>query len=598
VPRIVVLRSHARRRHGAARPEQDLVVRLAVVAQRDLAIGAAVDVVESHAGQAALCDATQIADVDSVGGSNRAGHERRVNQTASLREPSSRRASRTSARSAGNALAPRLESQRDSARGTTMKLPPRIAAFVLPLATALAVFAPGAVAQTPARPAATPRPPALRPFVAGPNAGVSAGHPLTTAVAFETLLKGGNAFDAGVAALLTGGVVEQDLYSLGGEALVLVYPKKEGKVTSVVGQGWAPKAVDVDWFLSRGKSLKGEGLDPAVVPGALHAALTVLEKWGTMSFEQVAAPAIAYAKGGFPMRQSTASGIETSTRVLQAVAGQPALLAQARRNDLQAPARRSGCRPSRSTLEAHGRSGATRARRKGRSRRHRGRARSLLQGRPREGDGGVPSETSRHPSCWTTSRRSTPASRSPRKPRTAATPSTSTASRARARCLLQTLNILEGFDLRAMGHDSPDYIHTVTEAMKLAYADRDTYYADTAFVKVPAAGLLSKDYAKARAALIDPKAASTSFIAGDPLKFDSCGEGVAVHANVQPARRRASGPRRPSRIDDFGASRRRTSGRADSTQRASPRTPRTSPSSTRRATCSTRRPPAAGFRAR
>jgi gamma-glutamyltranspeptidase/glutathione hydrolase len=87
--------------------------------------------------------------------------------------------------------------------------------------------------------------------------------------------------------------------------------------------------------------------------------------------------------------------------------------------------------------------------------------------------------------------------------------------------LLQALNILETFDLKGMGHDSADYIHAVTEAMKLAYADRDTYYADTAFVQVPAEGLLSKEYAKERAALIDPRVASRSFIAGDPLKFDS-----------------------------------------------------------------------------
>ena len=69
----------------------------------------------------------------------------------------------------------------------------------------------------------------------GPSGGVSAGHPLTTAAAFSTLLRGGNAFDAGVAALLVGGVVEQDLYSLGGEVLVFVYLAKEKKVTSVVG---------------------------------------------------------------------------------------------------------------------------------------------------------------------------------------------------------------------------------------------------------------------------------------------------------------------------------------------------------------------------
>jgi gamma-glutamyltranspeptidase/glutathione hydrolase len=87
--------------------------------------------------------------------------------------------------------------------------------------------------------------------------------------------------------------------------------------------------------------------------------------------------------------------------------------------------------------------------------------------------------------------------------------------------LLQTLNILENFDLHKMGYASADYLHTVIEAEKLAYADRDSYYADPAFVKVPAEGLLSKAYAKERASLIDPKRASTSYIAGDPLKYDS-----------------------------------------------------------------------------
>src|SRR5437870_10943605 len=81
---------------------------------------------------------------------------------------------------------------------------------------------------------------AERPPVMGRNGAVSAGHPLTTAAAFEILTKGGNAFDAGVAALLVGGVVEQDYYSLGSEALVLAYPRSIGKVVAVAGQGCAP----------------------------------------------------------------------------------------------------------------------------------------------------------------------------------------------------------------------------------------------------------------------------------------------------------------------------------------------------------------------
>jgi len=86
--------------------------------------------------------------------------------------------------------------------------------------------------------------------------------------------------------------------------------------------------------------------------------------------------------------------------------------------------------------------------------------------------------------------------------------------------LLQALNILENFDLKAMKLNSADYVHTVVEALKLAYADRDTYYADPDFVKVPAQGLLSKDYAKERSKLIDPQRANRTFVAGNPLPYD------------------------------------------------------------------------------
>ena len=86
--------------------------------------------------------------------------------------------------------------------------------------------------------------------------------------------------------------------------------------------------------------------------------------------------------------------------------------------------------------------------------------------------------------------------------------------------MLEALNILENYDLKAMKHNSADYIHTVVEALKLAYADRDTYFGDPLFVETPAEGLLSKAYAKERGQLIDPHHASRSFIAGNPMAFD------------------------------------------------------------------------------
>ena len=168
---------------------------------------------------------------------------------------------------------------------------------------------PPAVIEPAAEPITTFPESPLRPPVIGRNAGVSAGHPLTTSAAMEILQQGGNAFDAGVAALLVGGVVEQDLYGIGGEALILVYPVLEGEVVSVTGQGWAPAAASIDDYLRDGRTLQGQGLDPSVVPGALQGALTVLERWGTMSFEQVARRAIEYAEQGFPLRSRTAAAI-------------------------------------------------------------------------------------------------------------------------------------------------------------------------------------------------------------------------------------------------------------------------------------------------
>ncbi|HSG63566.1 MAG TPA: gamma-glutamyltransferase, partial [Gammaproteobacteria bacterium] len=197
-----------------------------------------------------------------------------------------------------------------------MKLQPR---YLVVLAGVLAAALLPVACKTPEPPAPAPAPApeeitvvpsGLRPPVLGRSAGVAAGHPLTAAAALEVLMDGGNAFDAGVTAMLVGGVVEQDLYGLGGEGLVLVYPRAEGRVTSIAGQGWAPASATIDWYRQRGKDLFGYGLDPAVVPGAVHAALTVLERWGTMSFETVAKRAIEYAEQGFPLRPRTASAIQ------------------------------------------------------------------------------------------------------------------------------------------------------------------------------------------------------------------------------------------------------------------------------------------------
>ena len=359
---------------------------------------------------------------------------------------------------------------------------------------------------------------ALRPAVMGPSGGVSTGHPLTTAAAFGILLKGGNAFDAGVAALLAGGVLEQDLYSLGGEALVLVYPKTEGKVTSVVGQGWAPHAVNVDWYLTRQRNLQGEGLDPAVVPGALHAALTVLERWGTMSFEEVAASAIGYAERGFPMRTSTARAIENELKFFERWPGNKTYWLKpdgSRYKPGETIKLPTTARTLRRMVEAE------------RSAKARGRSAGIIAARDRFYKGDIAREMvaflRQHSAPFDESDFAEYFARIEEPAHTTYRGYTvyKHGFGSQGPVLLQTLNILEQFDLRRMGYASADYLHTIVEAMKLAYADRDSYYADPTFVKIPSEGLLSKAYAKERAALIDSRRASTAFVAGDPLPFDS-----------------------------------------------------------------------------
>lgn len=358
---------------------------------------------------------------------------------------------------------------------------------------------------------------AQRPPVMGRNAGVSAGHPLVTSAAMEILQKGGNAFDAGVAALLVGGVVEQDLYSLGGESLVLVYPQAERSVTSIVGQGWAPRGATIDWYTSRDRTLSGSGLDPVVVPGALHGALTVLERWGTMTFAQVSGRAIEYARDGFALRPRTARAIAGQRRFIdQWPANQKTWLKAdgtpyAAGDTITLPDLAATLQKM---VDAERTAAAS------------GRVAGVVAARDRFYKGDIAREIvaflKQHGMPWDDSDFSEFFSR--------VEPATSVTYRgyqvykqgfnSQGPSMLQALNILETFDLQAMGHNSADYLHVVTEALKMGYADRDTYYADPLFVDIPQTGLLSKAYAKQRAGQIDMAKAQPEQVAGDPLPFD------------------------------------------------------------------------------
>jgi gamma-glutamyltranspeptidase / glutathione hydrolase len=285
----------------------------------------------------------------------------------------------------------------------------------------------------------------------------------------------------------------------------------------VVGQGWAPKAATIDWYLSRGKTMAGVGLDPAVVPGVLHAALTVLERWGTMTFAQVAARAIEYAERGFPLRPRTTQAIDANRKFI----------------DSWPDNRRMWLKPDGSAYQA----GDTivlpdlartlkRMADAERGAARRGRAAGIAAARDRFYKGDIAREMvaflKQHDAPWELDDFSDFFAK-------VEEPAMTTyrgyevykhSFGSQGPVLLESLNILEQFDLKSMGRNSADYVHTVVEAMKLAYADRDSYYADPTFVKVPATGLLSKEYAKHRASQIDMRRASAAQMAGDPLPFD------------------------------------------------------------------------------
>jgi gamma-glutamyltranspeptidase/glutathione hydrolase len=362
------------------------------------------------------------------------------------------------------------------------------------------------------------RPMAQRPPVIGRTAAVSTGHPLTTAATLEILHNGGNAFDAGVTAMIVGGVLEQDLYSLGGEGNALVYPVRERKVISINGQGWAPKGGSIEYFASRNKNMAGMGLDPAVVPGVFHTALTVLERWGTMSFEQVAARAIDYAEHGFPLRPLTTRSIDANLKFIQTWPHNKAVWLKPDGSTYKAG------ETIRLPLLANTLKRMVDAERAAKGK---GRAAGVVAARDRFYKGDIAREMvdflTANGAPWELSDFSEFFAK-------VEAPLVTTyrgydvytqTFNSQGPVLLQALNMLEPFDLKAMKHNSADYIHTLVEALKLAYADRDTYYADPDFVAIPAEGLLSKAYARERGTRIDPRHASKAFVAGNPLPFDS-----------------------------------------------------------------------------
>ena len=353
-----------------------------------------------------------------------------------------------------------------------------------------------------------------RPMIMGTHGVVSSGHYLATEVGMAILRRGGNAMDAAAAVGFALTVLKPHQNGIGGEVPMLVYSAGDGKVTAVSGHGVAPREATLERFLEYGLSIiPGDGFLPAVVPPAAASWIRLLGAFGTMRLADVLSPAVALAGDGFPMYDALRGSIAgrqerfesewpSSAAVFLPDGTVPGLGDVWRQPDWAASMGR--------LIEAdrcHG--DRVRGLRAAHDEFYRGAIAETVVEFCRstavaDASGGA------HTGLLTVADFEDFEARV-ESPVTAAYRGIDVwkcSSWTQGPVLLQALNLLERFDLAAMGHLSASYVHTVVECMKLAYADREFYYGDPAFVDVPFERLLSKEYAGTRAALVDPAEAS------------------------------------------------------------------------------------------
>lgn len=356
----------------------------------------------------------------------------------------------------------------------------------------------------------------MRPLIRGRHYAVTAMKPEAALAEDRILEAGGNAFDAAVAGQAVLGIVDAPMNGLGSDAVILIYDAKAREVVSLNAGGTAPRLATIEWFRQHqnGRIPVDDGLLAATVPGVVDAWYLLLDRWGTMSFEQVLAPAIEIASQGFPISDELAHRIAGSTKLRKYPTSSAVYLPNGRPPEPGELFRNPDL--------AHTLQRIVDAERAARSK---GRHAALLAARDCFYKGEIAREMARFSEDnGGLFRYEDFASYHARfeQPVPAVYRGYTVyknASSTQAPAELFALNILEGFDLKSMGHNSADYIHTTVEAVKLALADRDKYLGDADFIEIPFAGLLSKDYAAERRKLIDARHASLELRPGVAERF-------------------------------------------------------------------------------
>ena len=307
----------------------------------------------------------------------------------------------------------------------------------------------------------------------GRNGAVAAGHPDSVAAGISILNEGGRAADAAAATILALAVTDYGSFAIGGEVPVIVYDAKSKQIKTLSGVGGAPMdPAAIEWFYKNGIPWKGS-MKAAPVPGVIDLVVTLLKLHGTISFEQAVTPTLALLDRGKPWHPNLAVTLRKLVEAEQSASGNREVKLSAARDrfyigdvadELEAWYIATGAFLRKADLAAQ---------------------KTLVEDPVFVTYRGY---TVYKCGPWT-----------------------------QGPVLCQNLKLLEGFPLKSMGHLSSDYIHTITEAMKLGYADRDEYYTDPNFGEVPMNQLLSDEYTELRRPLIDMQHASMDRRPGDPI---------------------------------------------------------------------------------
>ena len=353
-----------------------------------------------------------------------------------------------------------------------------------------------------------------RPLVMSSRGVVSSGHYLASEIGVDVLRRGGNAMDAAAAVGFALTVLKPHQNGIGGEVPMLVYSVEDKKVRTISGHGVAPRAATIELFRSYGLDvIPGDGFLPALVPPAPASWILLLRRFGTMRLSDVLAPAVELAEEGFPMydalHRSIAGLTERFRREWPSSAevflpgGEPPPIGTIwRQRDWAGTFERLIAADERFDKREEGLRAAHNEFYRGEIA---GTIVEFCRANPvRDASGEA------HAGLLTLEDFDAYEARIEEPVKTSYRGFTvhKCSSWTQGPVLLQALNLLENFDLSAMGHNSADTIHTVVECMKLAYADREFYYGDPEFVDVPFDRLLSKPYAEERCRLVDPASAS------------------------------------------------------------------------------------------